>query len=232
MIKTLELVTHDFQGDLFIDIGANVGMWSTEMVGLYNKIIYVEPGNTSIATGKERIQAICDLKKVPFENITFLKNVCSDVAGKEFSLTAMGADTGNLSIFAEELYGSASVTMREDKIVSITLDDLINYVDKDAKKIFIKIDTEGADLDVLLGGFKFIEQFKPDIFVEAHYHMYFDNDKHQRVFDFLFSQGYELTEYKMDGYRFQPDRVFDGKHNGIEMYDRHFQMMLLQPTDQ
>jgi hypothetical protein len=42
----------------------------------------------------------------------------------------------------------------------------------------------------------------------------------------------ELTEYKMDGYRFQPDRVFDGKHNGIEMYDRHFQMMLLQPTDQ
>lgn len=229
MIKTLELLTHDFQGDLFIDIGANVGMWSTEMVGLYKKIIYVEPGTDALATGKHRIQNLCNLKNVPFENITFLKNVCSDQAGKEFSLTASGGDTGNLSIFAEDLYGSNSVTMREDKVVSITLDDLIQYVDADAKKIFIKIDTEGADLDVLLGGFKFIEKFKPEIFVEAHYHMYFNEEKHQKVFDFLFDQGYELTEYKMDGYRAQPDRIFDGTHNGLEMYDRHFQMTLLQP---
>lgn len=231
MIKTIESLTHDFQGDLFIDIGANVGMWSAEMVGLYKRIIYVEPGTDAIQTGKHKIENLCRLKNIPFEDVIFLKNVCSDQAGKEFNLTASGGDTGNMSIFAEDLYGSSNVTMREDNVLSITLDNLIQYVGENDKKIFIKVDTEGADLDVLLGGFKFIEKFKPDIFVEAHYHMYFDEEKHQKVFDFLFEQGYELTEYKMEGYRAQANRIFDGTHNGLEMYDRHFQMTLLQPTE-
>lgn len=230
MLKTIELITYDFQGDLFIDIGANVGMWSTEMVGLYDKIIYVEPGTEAINTGKERISTLCKERNVPFENITFLKNVCSNRAGDDFNLTATGGDTGNLSIFAEELYGADNVVMREDSVKSITLDSLIPYVEEGKTNIFIKIDTEGADLDVLLGGFEFIKKFKPKIFMEAHYHMYFDEEKHKKVFDFMDEQGYELSEFKMDGYISRPDYVFDGKHNGVEMYDRHFQM-LFQPTE-
>jgi len=225
MLKTIEEITYDFYGDLFIDIGANVGMWSTEMIGLYDKIIYIEPGTDALTIGKERILKICNEKNIPVDNITFLKNVCSDISGKEVSLTAAGGDTGNLSIFAEQLYGTRNVIMREDKVQSITLDSLVPYVDPEKSDIFIKIDTEGADLDVLLGGFEFIKKFKPDIFMEAHYHMYFDEDKHKKVFDFMKSQGYEVTEFKLDGYLAQANRVFDGKHNGTQMYDRHFQMV-------
>jgi hypothetical protein len=43
MQKTIEAITYDFYGDLFIDIGGNVGMWTTEMVDLYGKCIFVEP---------------------------------------------------------------------------------------------------------------------------------------------------------------------------------------------
>lgn len=225
MIKTIEAITYDFYGDVFIDIGANVGMWSTEMVGLYDNIIYVEPGENAMSQGKARIKAICEQQNVPYENITFLKNVCSDEAGKEFSLTATSADTGNFSIFAEELYGTENVTMREEKVPTITLDSLIPYIKEGQEDIFVKIDTEGADLDVMLGGFEFIKKFKPDVFVEAHYHMYFDEAKHKKVFDFMKEQGYEVHEFKMEGYLMRPDHIFDGKHNGTQMYDKHFQMV-------
>jgi FkbM family methyltransferase len=231
MIKTIESLTYDFHGDLFIDIGANVGMWSTEMVGLYDRIIYVEPGEESLNTGKARLKQLCSERSVPYENITFLKNVCSDRVGNVVNLGAAGGDTGNLSIFAESLYGSDNLIMRENQVESITLDSLIPYVEEDKTKVFVKIDTEGADLDVLLGGFEFIEKFKPVIFVEAHYHMYFDEEKHSKVFDFLSSQGYDLTEFKMNGYISNPNHIFDGKHNGVEMYDRHFQMILTPTTD-
>ena len=117
--------------------------------------------------------------------------------------------------------------MRENKVKSVTLDSLMSYVEEGKTNIFVKVDTEGADLDVLLGGFNFIEKFKPTIFVEAHYHMYFDEEKHSKVFNFLESQGYNLTEFKMPGYISNPHYVFDGKHNGVEMYDRHFQMILV-----
>jgi hypothetical protein len=115
--------------------------------------------------------------------------------------------------------------MREEKVPTITLDSLIPNIKEGQEDIFVKIDTEGADLDVMLGGFEFIKKFKPDIFMEAHYHMYFDEEKHKKVFDFMAEQGYKVYEFKMDGYINNPNHVFDGKHNGTQMYDMHLQMV-------
>ena len=75
MFKTIEGLTYDFKGDLFIDIGANIGMWSTQLVDLYNRIIYIEPGIDALTTGKIQLAEICRQKNIPFENITFLKNL-------------------------------------------------------------------------------------------------------------------------------------------------------------
>ena len=61
--------------------------------------------------------------------------------------------------------------------------------------------------------------------MEAHYHMYFDEEKHKKVFDFMAEQGYKVYEFKMDGYINNPNHVFDGKHNGTQMYDMHLQMV-------
>lgn len=230
MIKTIEAITYDFYGDVFIDIGANIGMWSTEMVGLYDNIIYVEPGDVAIKQGQDRIKELCEQKNVPYENVTFLKNACSSELGKIVTLTASGEDTGNLSLFAEELYGN--VSMREEQISTITLDSLIPYIKEGQDDIFVKIDTEGADLDVMLGGFKFIEKFKPDIFMEAHYHMYFDEEKHKKIFDFMAELGYSVHEFKMDGYSSRPDHVFDGKHTGRQMHDLHLQMVFQYEKDE
>jgi FkbM family methyltransferase len=229
MQKTIEAITYDFYGDMFIDIGGNVGMWTTEMVDLYNKCIFVEPSEAAMADAKRNIEAVCKAKNVPFENVTFLKNICTDQDGIEKTIFATTSDTGNFSVFAEELYGTTNVTMAEEKIPTITLDSLDSYVTTE-KDIFIKIDTEGSDLNVLLGGLKFIEKHKPTIFVEAHYHMYYDEEKHNKIWSFLKDLGYDLTEFKFPGYQQQATKVFDGKHNGTQMYDMHFQMVFIPPA--
>ena len=230
MFKTIEGLTYDFKGDLFIDIGANIGMWSTQLVDLYNRIIYIEPGIDALTTGKIQLAEICRQKNIPFENITFLKNVCARELGKEFTLYGVTADDGNFSIFTKDLYGEQTVKKTEEKVPTITLDSLESQVGT-AKDIFVKIDTEGCDLDILLGGFNFIMKFKPTVFVEAHFHMYFDQNKWNTILNFMHNQGYECKEFKSPGYISNPDHIYtmDGKYSGRQMYDLHYQMIFL-PT--
>lgn len=230
MIKTIESLTYDFGGDLFIDIGANVGMWSKEMLGLYDKIIYIEPGSEAMHIGQKTLETVCIEKNISKDCVLFLKNVCYSVADQPFNLGAPTVDSGQLSVFADTLYDKNKVLMSETAVLSITLDSLVQYVDPSKTNIFIKIDTEGADLDVLIGGFEFIKQFKPVIFMEAHYHMHFDEQKHKTVVDTMKNLGYTVTEFKMPGYLAQPEHLFDGIHNGIQMYDRHLQMIWQPPT--
>lgn len=227
MIKTIEAITHDFQGDLFVDIGGNVGMWSTQMVDLYNQVFFVEPSQLAIDEAKKRIAVVCEQKGVSPDRVQYFKNVCSDTVGEKKEIFATTQDTGNFSIYAKDLYGQQYVTMSEDEIETITLDSLIPKVPEGAKNVFVKIDTEGADIDILLGGLEFIRKFKPTIVVEAHYHMCFDEEKHTKVFDILLNElGYELTEFKNPGYSNFPTKVFDHVHTGTEMFDMHFQMIL------
>lgn len=214
MKKTIESLTYDFGGDVFIDVGGNVGMWTGQLVDLYKKIYFIEPSMIAIKTAESRI-------KNP--NVTFLKYACTDKIKDAVSITSSTTDSGNFSIFAKELYGEGSVKLSEDAIPTMTLDSLIDQVEQG--KIFIKIDTEGCDLDVVLGGFEFIKKFKPTIFIEAHYHMFFDQLKHDTVFDFLKQQGYTITEFKNPNYLNLGSQIIDHKHTGKQMYDLHFQMI-------
>ena len=60
MLKTIESITYDFQpGDVFIDVGGNVGAWTIEMLGLYNKIIFVDPSEAATKDAQQNILTHC-----------------------------------------------------------------------------------------------------------------------------------------------------------------------------
>ena len=232
MLKTLETITHDFQpGDLFIDIGGNIGWWTIELFGLYDQIFFVEPSKAAIATAKQNIDTHCDYFKVPElkSKVTYFQNLCSDVVGETKSITSPTEDTGNFSVYSENLYGKEYVLLSEDNIETITIDSLIPMVKNDAK-VLIKIDTEGADLDILIGGFGFIKKYKPLIMIELHFHMYFDQAKYDRIMSFLKNLGYTAERTWFACYVENPEQVFDLVHNGNQMKDLHYQMILTPPT--
>jgi FkbM family methyltransferase len=219
MLKKIESFEYDFYGDLFIDIGGNVGMWSSQIYNDYGKIVFVEPSAEALDAAKIKIN---DQQG----KVKFLKNICSNELDQVKSIYTPSTDSGQFSVFGKELY--KDIDRAEEDINTITLDSLIPDA-KAGDRIFVKIDTEGSDLDVILGGKEFISKFKPTLAIEFHFHMYFNEDKYEEVVNFLNDQGYVVTEYKFSGYRGEPTRVFDGTHNGLEMYDLHYHL-LAEPT--
>jgi FkbM family methyltransferase len=215
MLKKIESFEYDFYGDLFIDIGGNVGMWSSQLYNDYGKIVFVEPSTEALDAAKIKIN---DQQG----KVKFLKNICSNELDQVKSIYTPSTDTGQFSVFGKELY--EDINRAEEDIKTITLDSLISEAEG-SSRILVKIDTEGSDLDVILGGKEFIQKFKPTLAIEFHFHMYFDENKYEEVVNFLNEQGYVVTEYKFSGYQGEPTRVFDGKHNGLEMYDLHYHLL-------
>lgn len=217
MFTKIESFEYDFQGDLFVDIGGNVGMWTKKVYNDYKKIIFIEPSTEALEKAKN---AVSDTSN----KVIWCKNICSDVANQKKSIYTPNEDTGMFTIYGNELYKDSDIINSENDIETITLNNFIQEA-KEGDRVFVKIDTEGSDLDVILGGKDFIKKFKPTLAIEFHFHMYFDENKFEEVVNFLNDLGYEVTEYKFSGYLSESNRIFDGKHTGLEMYDLHYHLL-------
>jgi FkbM family methyltransferase len=218
MLKKIEAIEYDFGGDVFIDVGGNVGMWTKELYDLYGKILFIEPAANALKEAKETIQD-------SDQKIHYYKNICSNELNIKKSIYTPSTDSGQFSVFGKDLYSDDKIVMAEEDIDSITVDSLIPQV-PEGSQVLLKIDTEGSDLDVLLGSFEFIKKFKPVIIMEVHFHMYFDDEKYVKIVEFFNEQGYVVTEHKYPGYMNDARRVFDGVHTGEEMYDLHYQVLM------
>lgn len=226
MIKTLESLTHDFGGNVFIDIGGNVGMWTAELVDLYDSVMFVEPSSIAMSKAKDRIQQKCSELGISSSRVQFFKNVVSTQPGT-VTIQSSTEDSGNFTMFGAELYGDTDVVMSESDIPAITLDSFMDQI-KEGDRVLIKVDTEGADIDVLLSGQNLIRRFRPEIFLEVHYHMHCDSDKVALLSDLLSELDYDCVEFKFPDYLANRYRVY-GSHTGEQMYDLHYHIFC-KPT--
>lgn len=217
MFTKIESFEYDFQGDLFVDIGGNVGMWTKTVYNDYKKIIFIEPSHEALEKAKT---AVSDSNN----KVIWCKNICSNVANQKKSIYTPTEDTGMFTIYGKDLYKDNDIINFENDIETVTLDSFLQEA-KEGDRVFVKIDTEGSDLDVILGGKEFIKKFKPTLAIEFHFHMHFDETKFEEVVNFLNDLGYEVTEHKFPGYLGEPNRVFGEKHTGLEMYDLHYHLL-------
>jgi FkbM family methyltransferase len=145
-------------GDTFIDIGANIGLFSiiaSEIVGPNGKVISFEPSPITF----KRLKENCELNNT--QNIE-IKNIgLSDNIGKlDFYISDNGYDAWNS--FAKS---------HDDKLknkIEVSVSTLDNELEKfDAKNVsLIKIDVEGWEKFVLLGGLKFLQKNSPTLLIE------------------------------------------------------------------
>jgi FkbM family methyltransferase len=167
----------------------------------------------------------------PKDKVTFINKLVLDQTDLKKTIYSITDDTGNFSIHGKKLYNEDEVKLVEKDISSITLDDLIPLVRETDKNIFLKIDTEGCELDVVLGGRDFIEKFRPTIAMEMHSHMYHDQEKFDKVFGFLYSRGYRSKKGLFACYVDNESTLFDGNLTGKDMQDLHCQLLLLPDPD-
>lgn len=178
------LATYLGSGDTFYDIGANIGFFTViaaKLVGASGRVYAFEPVPENAACIRRNVQ----LNR--FSNITvFEKAVSSSTGEGELLLTQHpGGNALSTAYRPPDMKGSMTVEL-------VSIDDLVGQQIL-APPTFVKIDVEGAELDVLQGMSKTIQEFKPVILYEAD-----DADKDalkqksQDLETFICSLGYKI----------------------------------------
>jgi len=169
-------------GDTFLDVGANIGMVTlaaSAAVGPEGRVLSFEP-NPSVRQRLLEHVALNELK-----NVTVFDNALGAEVGTA-TLTTATAHTGTGTLRAQ------SSALHAYTVPVLTLDSFADRIPAD-RGVFLKIDTEGYDYNVLRGAGQLLA--RPDIHV-------FAEVSHQWMAE-LGQTAQEMFDY-MQGFGFRP----------------------------
>lgn len=198
------------KGDTFFDVGAHIGVYSlnaAQVVGSSGTVVAFEPNPACYASLDENIN-INKFKNIKVEKIA--------LAEKEGSFDFwLGDDMGGSFIKqnTERLTIDRKVT--KTKVNAITLDQYC--ATKKIKKItLMKIDVEGAEMQVLQGAMRTLKTVGPDLIIEVIDDTLQKNKSSKKeVFSFLESFGYHSYSFTPHGLRSYNS---DDTHPAVNIY--------------
>ncbi len=141
----IELTSKDTRR-LAIDVGAHVGLWSRVLCRYFSRVIAFEPVPDLSVCLAANLDGI--------DNVDVFDVALSSTSVPSLAMTAPGENSGNWAV-------SCSVEAAHIDVVARTLD---SYAFSDVD--LIKIDVEGWEREVLLGGRETIQRCKPVMVVE------------------------------------------------------------------
>lgn len=148
---------HLYEGEVFIDIGANVGSYSlvaSSLVGLTGKVIAFEPATASFQRLVENVSLNGQT------NVVLERKAVLDKNSITYIHLSDGRNTGMSSI-----YHFASESGKTEKVEAVSLDD---WAEKNEcmRISMIKMDIEGSEMLALKGMIRILEKYKPKILIE------------------------------------------------------------------
>jgi FkbM family methyltransferase len=175
------------------DVGANIGLFSWNMLSLFPKakLFLFEPdrmnqGLLSATICRNGLTA------------ALYPNAVSDHTGvAEFVVDSVSGATGSLIQNANTLHKHYALGAVTTKVETISLDDCVEHVSGPSPRVLLKIDVEGAEALVLAGASNFIRRFRPLIIIEC-----FDLAKISSVL----ACGYHCTPMETGNYLLQPNQ--------------------------
>jgi FkbM family methyltransferase len=146
-----------YEGEIFVDIGANVGAYSlvaSKLVGKSGKVIAFEPASKSF------LRLVKNISLNGITNIIPERLVVIDKSSQTDLYISGSQNTGMSSIYHHDY--ETGIT---EKVESVSLDDYI--AKKEISRIsLIKIDIEGSEFLALKGMQKVLTGMRPKILVE------------------------------------------------------------------
>jgi FkbM family methyltransferase len=168
------------QGEVFFDVGANVG--------LYSLLAATKLGPTGRVFAFEPAKRNCDFFTLHMQ-LNRVQNVdLLPVAIGTHDGAANFDDDGDPVGFRLSDKGKARVEQR-------SIDSLVQSKELPPPR-YLKIDVEGAELQVLEGASATVERNHPDILIETHDR--FVSGVHKACRQWLEGRGYEVTEFGSD----------------------------------
>ncbi|MFN2601742.1 MAG: FkbM family methyltransferase [Gemmatimonadaceae bacterium] len=186
-------------GDICLDVGANIGALSLSMahrVGARGKVVAFEPGRVPF----ERLKQNVELSGA--HNVEPHELGLAEKPGEMFWALEEGENSGN---------GSLS-PLDGQMVVKVMRLDACDAIKKLPRIDFIKIDVEGMELEVITGAMGTIERHHPSMLIETLLSGRPEHDtKIETMLAMLSSLGYELWEIDIrerDLRAYHPDFAF------------------------
>jgi FkbM family methyltransferase len=143
----------------FIDVGANSGYFSLGVKKHYpeKEVFLFEPLPKNIKIIKTHFSI-----NFPNTSYNLIEKAIGDQQGN-IQFTDSGNDSANT-------YKHESSLMNSSNKIDVTIDTLDHLAEefKWSEDVFIKVDIEGAELDFLKGGAKYLSKFHPPIILATH----------------------------------------------------------------
>lgn len=176
------------EGDLVIDIGANIGD-TTMLMGLAAGSLGTTLGFEPNPLVYKILQVNANLNKGR-HNIIPLPYAISNKA-EEYFYYSSEASFANGGISKSKIKKNSKFVYPE-KVKGIVLEDLLNrdYRDKVEKLSFIKVDTEGFDKEIIKSISSIIDRYKPVIVAECI--KYNTPEEKEELYNVISSHGYEI----------------------------------------
>ncbi|MFH1442465.1 MAG: FkbM family methyltransferase [Candidatus Micrarchaeota archaeon] len=143
-------------GSVFVDVGAHIGYYTLLAAKRKAKVYAFEPQGGNFSLLKRNVHAN------GFTNVFLYRKAVSDRGGRKVKLYCNVSNKGNNSIFAKDVVDKYG----EEEVGTATLDGVLG-----GKKVdLMKIDVEGAEINVLKGagglieknpGMKIVVEFTP-----------------------------------------------------------------------
>lgn len=181
-------------GRTAIDVGANFGVYTKILAGLFHTVHAVEPLPTLAAPLQKAGPKNCIVHQLALgtqrgELELYVPH--SDAKGAVFAMTTARSD--RLDSVKEDIASRNEDAFDHIETIVVpvtTFDDEFGRIpDID----FVKMDVEGSEPAVLEGGRRTIEQQKPVMLIEAEKHC---GEGSARVFEILANMGYEVYYFR------------------------------------
>lgn len=145
------------EGDVFFDIGAHVGYYTllaSTLVGTSGKVIALEPNPPTA----DRLRANIQLNK--FTNISVYQAAAADNEGSLPFFQAGNEHNAWSSLSKVNALGGREIVVKSLRLDSIANSESLTRVD------LMKLDVEGAEMQVLRGARQILTTFRPRIITE------------------------------------------------------------------
>ena len=145
------------EGGVFIDVGAHVGYYTldaSKRVGKSGKVVAVEPNPPTA----DRLRRNVSLNNA--SNVSVQQVACTDTETKLHFFQAGFENTGSSSLSKNNARSNQEIEVRGARLDAIVKELDLRRID------LVKIDVEGAELQVLRGMTESLAKYRPKVIIE------------------------------------------------------------------
>lgn len=210
VVRVIDTLLQGEKG-VFLDIGANIGAITIPLAKKYPdiKFVCVEPNPQVL----ERLHF--NIKLNNLKNVSVVEKILSSEPGKTVSFFAQEYKENSINMGESTLVSNRLKDFRELKFETSTLDEVSKSLLNNQPLLGLKLDVQGHEYDVLLGGKSIISDHKPFILGEFEsFHYANPAEASCKINDYLESFKYKTWAVNFEAYNFKPELKIDGSFEG------------------